>query len=81
MHQGQLYAEYVEAYAALEECYDQMAHPQKRQSVKRLLDGAWRARPGWSPVCGLILNLLPPPLFPSPTLFVPFPPHHTCLQR
>lgn len=33
-----LYFRYISAYKKLEDCYDQMLHPQKRKLVKNMLE-------------------------------------------
>lgn len=37
-HLASLYVKYIEIYRKLEECYDQMVHPQKRIFIKRILE-------------------------------------------
>jgi IQ and AAA domain-containing protein len=37
-HLGRLYVKYIQIYRKLEECYDQIVHPQKRQSIKQILE-------------------------------------------
>jgi hypothetical protein len=37
-HVGCLYIKYIDIYRKLEECYDQMVHPQKRHDVKQVLE-------------------------------------------
>ena len=37
-HYAVLYIKYIEIYKKLEECYDQMVHPQKRIFVKKILE-------------------------------------------
>ena len=34
-----MYIKYVLAFRKLEECYDQMVHPQKRRLVRHMLEG------------------------------------------
>ena len=34
---GTLYIKYIEIYRKLEDCYDQLTHPQKRQLLKEML--------------------------------------------
>ena len=38
MHLCVLYIKYIDIYRKLEECYDQMVHPQKRLFIKRTLE-------------------------------------------
>jgi hypothetical protein len=33
-HLGKLYVKYIGIYKKLEECYDQIVHPQKRKDIK-----------------------------------------------
>ena len=33
-HLGKLYVKYIHIYKKLEECYDQIVHPQKRKDIK-----------------------------------------------
>lgn len=37
-HHAVLYIKYIEIYKKLEECYDQMVHPQKRIFIKKILE-------------------------------------------
>jgi hypothetical protein len=37
-HLASLYVKYIDIYRKLEECYDQMVHPQKRIFIKRILE-------------------------------------------
>jgi hypothetical protein len=37
-HLGCLYIKYIDIYRKLEECYDQMVHPQKRRDIKQVLE-------------------------------------------
>ena len=37
-HFAVLYIKYIEIYRRLEECYDQMVHPQKRIFIKKVLE-------------------------------------------
>jgi len=37
-HLAQLYIKYIDIYRKLEQCYDQMVHPQKRLFIKRVLE-------------------------------------------
>lgn len=37
-HFAKMYIRYIEIFRKLEECYDQMLHPQKRQLIKRILE-------------------------------------------
>ena len=37
-HYGHLYIKYISVYHKLEECYDQMVHPQKRSAIKPVLE-------------------------------------------
>jgi len=37
-HLACLYIKYIEIYRKLEECYDQMVHPQKRIFIKKVLE-------------------------------------------
>ena len=39
-HLAGLYIKYIDIYRKLEECYDQMVHPQKRIFIKRTLECA-----------------------------------------
>lgn len=42
-----MYIKYIVSFRKLEECYDQMLHPQKRQHVRHILDGTmgrWEKR-------------------------------------
>lgn len=34
-----MFIKYVQIFRRLEQCYDQMVHPQKRRAVKKALDG------------------------------------------
>lgn len=34
-----MYIKYVQIFRKLEQCYDQMVHPQKRRTVRKTLDG------------------------------------------
>ena len=34
-----MYIKYILSFRKLEECYDQMVHPQKRRDVRHILDG------------------------------------------
>ena len=38
MHLAALYIKYIDIYRKLEECYDQMVHPQKRIYIKKVLE-------------------------------------------
>merc|ERR1711862_832695 len=38
MHLCVLYIKYIDIYRKLEECYDQMVHPQKRIFIKQILE-------------------------------------------
>lgn len=38
MHLAALYIKYIDIYRKLEECYDQMVHPQKRIFIKKVLE-------------------------------------------
>jgi len=37
-HLANLYIRYIEVYRRIEECYDQMVHPQKRIFMKKILE-------------------------------------------
>ena len=37
-HLACLYIKYVDIYRKLEDCYDQMVHPQKRNDIKRVVE-------------------------------------------
>jgi hypothetical protein len=37
-HLASLYVKYIDIYRKLEECYDQMVHPQKRIYIKKVLE-------------------------------------------
>ena len=37
-HLANLYIRYIEIYRKIEECYDQMVHPQKRIFMKKILE-------------------------------------------
>lgn len=37
-HHAGLYIKYIEIYKKLEECYDQMVHPQKRIFIRKVLE-------------------------------------------
>lgn len=37
-HLACLYIKYIEIFSKLEDCYDQMIHPQKRSDVKQVLE-------------------------------------------
>jgi len=37
-HLASLYVKYIDIYRKLEECYDQMVHPQKRIYIKKILE-------------------------------------------
>jgi hypothetical protein len=39
-HLASLYIRYIEIYRKIEECYDQMVHPQKRLFIKKILECA-----------------------------------------
>ena len=42
-----MYIKYIQIFRRLEECYDQVLHPQKRRVLRHVLDG----------VCGRVLEL------------------------
>ena len=35
-----MYLKYTQIFRKLEECYDQVTHPQKRRPIRHILDGA-----------------------------------------
>ena len=39
-HYGPLYIKYIACYKKLEDCYDQLVHPQKRMLLKEMLENA-----------------------------------------
>lgn len=38
LHYASLYCKYITSYRKLEECYDQVVHPQKRIPLKEMLE-------------------------------------------
>ena len=34
-----MYIKYIQIFRKLEECYDQVVHPQKRRPIRHILDG------------------------------------------
>jgi hypothetical protein len=38
LHSAQMYLKYIDIYKKLEECYDQMVHPQKKVLLKEMLE-------------------------------------------